>query len=105
MPITPVIGVRVSWLSLARNALLARELRGPHPALPAKGLPAACVSDVGKGGHGELDRSGFVVDRDGSHVHANSCSVGSPDYKIVGRGTFADLGVPHMAKDMRKPVR
>ena len=37
MPTTPFIGVRISWLMLARNSLLARLAlppAGPFPELP-----------------------------------------------------------------------
>ena len=72
MPMTPFIGVRISWLMVARNALLARDAsRASSRATRSCDLEPLAVRDIGEGRHRELDRAGVVEDWTGPHVEQN----------------------------------
>ena len=43
MPMMPFMGVRISWLMLARNSLLARLQSRRHPGRPPGRLQPSCA--------------------------------------------------------------
>ena len=91
MPMTPFMGVRISWLMLARNSLLAR-LAASAASLASRSSSSAllAVGDVARDAEGADDLAAAVAQR---HLGGRD-----PVLVAVGPGLFFLLGRPTAAR-------
>ena len=74
MPMTPFIGVRISWLIEARNSSLARAPACAARSLPRSAAPCACSArDCRSSSHSATSTSAAVPDIDSASSSASCC--------------------------------